>query len=299
MAKEKFSRTKACATKTLYAVMKEMSRRGSSMPAKELYPFVNENVQLTEWEKEPAGKMKYIRWTNSFQFYSIDYQKAGFIVKKNGNWYLTPEGEAILKKSPEEVMTIANNAYHEWRRLNPKDESVEDEPTDETAEKDNSMNIDMLESDAREGIRQYIISKSPYEFQDMVAALLRAMDYHTPFVAPKGKDGGIDIIAYLDPLGAKTPRIKVQVKHKPETAIGASEVRALSGVLKTGDIALFVTSGTYSADARNAASGSDKFIRLIDGNDFIEMWQEYYDKMSDDDKNMLPLKRISFLGNNE
>jgi restriction system protein len=76
-------------------------------------------------------------------------------------------------------------------------------------------------------------------------------------------------------------------------------VRALSGVLKSGDIALFVTSGTYSTDARNAASGSDKFIRLIDGNDFIEMWQEYYDKMTDDDKNMLPLKRIAFLGNNE
>lgn len=29
------------------------------------------------------------------------------------------------------------------------------------------------------------------------------------------------------------------------------------------------------------------------------MWQKYYDKMTDDDKNMLPLKRISFLGNNE
>lgn len=299
MAKDKFSRTKACATKTLYAVMKEMSRRGGSIPAKEIYPFVNENVELTEWEKEPAGKMQYIRWTNSFQFYSIDYQKAGFIIKKSGTWYITPEGEKIMKKTPEEVMNIANDAYHEWRRLNPKDDSPEEEPNDETAEKDNAMNLDLLESDAREGIRQFIISKSPYEFQDMVAALLRAMDYHTPFIAPKGKDGGIDIIAYLDPLGAKTPRIKVQVKHKPETAIGASEVRALSGVLKAGDIALFVTSGTYSADARNAASGNDKFIRLIDGNDFIDMWQKYYDKMTDDDKNMLPLKRISFLGNNE
>lgn len=299
MAKEQFSRTKACATKTLYAVMKEMSRRGGSMPAKELYPFVNDNVELTDWEKEPAGKMKYIRWTNSFQFYSIDYQKAGFIVKKNGNWYLTPEGEAILKKTPEEVMNIANDAYHEWRRLNPKEEKPEEEPDDETAEKDNAMNLDLLESDAREGIRQFIVSKSPYEFQDMVAALLRAMKYYTPFIAPKGKDGGIDIIAYLDPLGAQTPRIKVQVKHKPETAIGASDIRALSGVLKAGDIALFVTSGTYSADARNAASGSDKFLRLIDGDEFIEMWQEYYDKMTDDDKNMLPLKRISFLGNNE
>lgn len=299
MAKEQFSRSKACATKTLYAVMKEMSRRGGSMPSKEIYPYVNDNVTLTDWEKEPAGKMQYIRWTNSFQFYSIDYQKAGFIVKKNGSWYITPEGEKVLKKNPEEVMNIANAAYHEWRRLNPKEEKTEEEPNDETAEKDNGMNLDLLESDAREGIRQYIVSKSPYEFQDLVAALLRAMKYYTPFVAPKGKDGGIDIIAYLDPLGAQTPRIKVQVKHKPETAIGASEVRALSGVLKAGDIALFVTSGSYSADARNAASGSDKFIRLIDGDEFIEMWQEYYDKMSDEDKNMLPLKRISFLGNNE
>jgi restriction system protein len=78
MAKDKFSRTKACATKTLYAVMKEMSRRGGSMPAKELYPYVNENVELTDWEKEPAGKMKYIRWTNSFQFYSIRLSEGWF-----------------------------------------------------------------------------------------------------------------------------------------------------------------------------------------------------------------------------
>ena len=85
MAKEQMSRTQACATKTLYAVMQEMVRRGGSIPAKDIYPWVNQNVELTEWEKEPAGKMQYIRWTNSFQFYSIDYQKAGFIVKKNGS----------------------------------------------------------------------------------------------------------------------------------------------------------------------------------------------------------------------
>ena len=299
MAKEQKGRSKACATKTLYAVMKEMNRRGGSIPVKEIYPFVNENVNLTDWEREPAGKMKYIRWTNNFQFYSIDYQKAGFIVKKNGSWYLTPEGEKALKKSPEVVMEEARAAYREWKNSRGIPEGSEEEPTDETAEKDNAMNLDLLESDAREGIKQYIISKSPYEFQDMVAALLRAMGYHTPFVAPKGKDGGIDIIAYLDPLGAQTPRIKVQVKHKPETSIGASDIRALLGVLRAGDIALFVTSGTFSPDAKNTSTTSPQFIRLIDGNDFIDMWTDYYDKMSDEYKNMLPLKRISFLGNNE
>ena len=165
MAKDKFSRTKACATKTLYAVMKEMSRRGGSIPAKEIYPFVNENVELTDWEKEPAGKMQYIRWTNSFQFYSIDYQKAGFIIKKSGTWYITPEGEKVMKKTPEEVMNIANDAYHEWRRLNPKDDSPEEEPNDETAEKDNAMNLDLLESELVKEYDNSLFQRAPMSFR--------------------------------------------------------------------------------------------------------------------------------------
>ena len=61
----------------------------------------------------------------------------------------------------------------------------------------------------------------------------------------------------------------------------------------------FPTAISFSSDARSTSTSSREFIRLIDGSDFIDMWQEYYDKMSDDDKNLLPLKRISFLGNNE
>jgi restriction system protein len=279
--------------------MKEMSRRGGSMSVKELYPFVQQNVPLTDWEKEPAGKMQYIRWTNGFQFYSIDFQKAGFLVKKKGFWYITPEGETALKEGPEKMMALANDAYSKWKAAQPIEPPHIDEPDDNSEETDNSSKLEQLESDAREGLKKYIASKDAYEFQDLVAALLRAMGYHTPFIAPKGKDGGVDIIAYLDPLGAKTPRIKVQVKHKPETAIGASDIRALLGVLRAGDIALFVTSGTFSPDAKNTGTSSREFIRLIDGDEFIDMWLEFYDKMSDDDKNMLPLKRISFLGNNE
>ena len=300
MAKETFSRTKACGAKTLYAVMEEMKKRGGSIPVKDLNPFVEANVELNDWEKEPAGKMGYIRWTNAFQFYSIDYVKAGFIVKKNGYWYLTDEGDEVLPKGRDEVMRMANAAYHEWKR-NQDAEKVVDEPSDETpaATAAAAMDLELLESNAREGIKKHIAAKGPYEFQEIVAALLRAMGYYTPFIAPKGKDGGVDIIAYVDPLGAQTPRIKVQVKHKPETVIGAPDVRALLGVMREGDIALFVTSGTFSPDAKATATTSPKFVRLIDGNEFIEMWQEYYDKMNDEDKNQLPLKRIAFLGNNE
>ena len=299
MAKDQLNRTQACGAKTLYAVMQEMKRRGGSIPVKEIYPFIENNVEFSDWEKEPAGKMKYIRWSNSFQFYSVDYTKAGFIVKKNGYWFLTQEGEDVLKKSMEEVMRMANDAYSKWKAQRDLEEQNGEQTGEDIPEPDNSVNLDLLESNAREGIKQFVTTKTPYEFQDMVAALLRAMGYHTPFIAPKGKDGGVDIIAYVDPLGAQTPRIKVQVKHKPDTSVGAADIRALLGILRTGDIALFVTSGTFSPDARNTGTNSREFIRLIDGNEFIEMWQEYYPKMNDDDKNMLPLKQISFLGSNE
>lgn len=295
---KELSKSRACAAKTLYAVMVEMKKRGGSIPVKDISPFVEANVDLTEWEREPAGKMKYIRWTNNFQFYSIDYVKAGFIQKKNGFWYLTPEGEAVLPKGKEEILILAGKAYHAWQS-GKASKSEEDEPPVESQEVSNTISLETLESDAREGIKRYIASKGPYEFQEIVAALLRAMGYYTPFIAPKGKDGGIDIIAYMDPLGAKEPRIKAQVKHMPDSSISSKDIQALVGAMRAGDFGLFVTSGKFTSDAIIAARNSKEFIRILDGEDFIEMWQEYYDKMTDEDKNMLPLKRIAFLGSND
>ena len=300
MAKE-LGRSATAAAKTLYAILLEMQKNGGSMPAREIWKFAADNVVFNEWEAARAGKYQWERWRSSTQFYSIDYKTAGFIIKKDGIWYLTPEGEEALKLGPEGIMRKANAAYNLWKKedaakkaTTPSEEEIEEE-----VEKDASINIEELEGRALEGIEQFIRAKGPYELQDMVAALLRAMGYYTPFVAPKGKDGGIDIIAYLDPLGAKEPRIKVQVKHMPDSAISSKDIQALVGALKAGDIGLFVTSGHYSNDARDAARNSKEFIRILDGKDLIKMWKDYYDKMSDEDKNMLPLKRIAFLGSNE
>ncbi len=299
--KEK-SRSYQSSAKTMYAAMTILSKNGGSMPIRILMQEIEKSVELSAWEKEVLENTGNIRWQSNMHFTSVDYVRAGFLIKKKGTWIITPEGEEKLKLGAEKLRDEAWRLYREWYRgsKNGKaDKPVivpdeEDDPVKETM-----IELETLEERAINGIREYLKNKNPYEFQDIVAALLKAMGYYIQSVAPRGKDGGIDIVAYVDPLGAQTPRIKVQVKHKPETAIPASDVRALLGILKAGDIALFVTSGTYSADAKHAASGSNNFIRLIDGDELIGMWQDYYDKMSDEDKNMLPLKRISFLGNNE
>ena len=299
--KEK-SKSYQTSAKTMYAAMAILSKNGGSMPIRILMQEIEKTVELSDWEKEVLENTGNIRWQSNMHFTSVDYVRAGFLIKKKGTWTITPEGEENLKLGPEKLRDLAWQRYHEWYKSKEPDNVVkpaehQDEENDPA--KETMIELETLEERAANGIREYLKSKNPYEFQDLVAALLKAMGYYIQSVAPRGKDGGIDIVAYVDPLGAQIPRIKVQVKHKPDTAIPASDVRALLGILKAGDIALFVTSGTYSADAKQAASGGNNFIRLIDGDEFIQMWQEYYDKMSDDDKNMLPLKRISFLGNNE
>ena len=295
MATKNLSPTAACAAKCLYAAMNYLKQIGAGAPVREITKYLEENVEFTEWEKERAGKYQSIRWITDFQFYSVDYQKAGFIEKDGGLWYLTTEGEAVLTKSPEEIMRKANEAYKKWAAENKK----EAQPIEHTDVEDAvAISYEDLKSQALSEIKDFIQSMDPIDFQKLVAALLRAMGYYTPFISPKGKDGGVDVIAYSDPLGLKEPRLKVQVKRYSDVnVVSAAEVRSLLGILNQGEVALFVTSGYYSNDAKTAAK--DKNIRLIDGNEFINLWQEFYPKMTDEDKDRLPLKYVAFLGKDE
>ena len=296
------SKSYVTSAKTMYAALTILSKNGGTMPIRILMQKIEKAVELSAWEKETLENTGNIRWQSNMHFTSVDYVRAGYLIKKKGNWSITPEGEDALKLGAEKLRDEAWKRYKAWYRGKEQttDKKPEVQPEEENdPAKETMIELETLEERAANGIRGYLKSKNPYEFQDLVASLLKAMGYYIQSVAPRCKDGGIDIVAYTDPLGAKTPRIKVQVKHKPDTAIPVSDIRALLGIMKAGDIALFVTSGTYSSDAKQEASGSNNFIRLIDGDEFIEMWQEYYDKMSDEDKNMLPLKRISFLGSNE
>ena len=135
--------------------------------------------------------------------------------------------------------------------------------------------------------------------QDLVAALLRGMGYHTPFIAPKGKDGGIDIEAYSDPLGTVAPRIIVQVKQQPDTKVSVQKLRELAGLLRReGDIGLFLSTGGFTNDAVSEAKSSSRHIEIMDMKRFIELWKAHYSEMSEEDKSLLPLREIMFLAPN-
>jgi restriction system protein len=204
------------AKKTIFAAFQILNENGGELPGREVIALVEKRVTLDDWARERFEKTGYIRWQSILHFYTINAVKAGFLLKKQGRWYLTPEGASALKLCEEELIRTTNAKYREWRSQNaPADESpdAEESPVDDDAH-ERELAVDEMEERALEGIKKFILAKNPYEFQDLAAALLRAMGYFTPFIAPRGKDGGVDIVAYRDPLGTQPPRIRVQIKHR-------------------------------------------------------------------------------------
>lgn len=294
---KKLSKSDTAAAENTYAALKILKENGGDMRYADICQILTETRSFSDYEKEHT-KSGYPRWKIYLQFYSIELSIAGYIVRNKGLWHLTDEGQNALNKTPEEFFNGFHTLYIEHvKKQKVKKDDLEQKISDI---KEVPNEIEDLQSRAVSGIVNYIIQKNPYEFQFLVAALLRAMGYYTPFIAPKGKDGGIDIIAYQDPLGTSQPQLKVQVKHYPKTPISVDVVRSLGGVLvKDGEVGVLVTSGTFTNDARKEARSYHRRMRLIDIDEFIELWISYYDRMNEKDKSLLPIVPVYFINDKE
>lgn len=282
--------------KEAFLVLKE---QGGSLPSRKLLDILSTRLQLTDVERERYEKSGAVRWETTLRFYSIGTTKAGWLRKQKGYWILTPEGEEIAKLSPKEVIQRTNEAYERWHSTQPKVEEPDEDIETPSEDTQRSLLLEQAESNATAGIEEFVRNLNAYDFQDLVAALLRAMGFHIPFVAPKGKDGGVDIIAYKDPLGASPPRIKVQVKHRQEKC-GPQTVRELLGVIrKEGEVGLIVASGGFTTDALVEIQKSPVHIEAIDLTNLISLWQKHYEKVDEEDKHLLPLRQIAFLDDEE
>jgi len=292
------SPTQEVSAKVLFAAFEVLRDNGGEMRGREVIRQIEGRIELSDWAKERYESSGQVRWQTFLHFFTGDSVKAGYMVKKSGTWYLTEEGEQAMALGPEKLLQSAMSAYRAWRAEVKGAQDVSDEEDLQQAQEE-ILTMDQIQELASAGLERHIETMNAYEFQDLAAALLRGMGYYTPFVAPRGKDGGIDIIAYRDPLGTITPRIRAQVKHKKAPA-GAQDIRQLMGILqKDGDVGIFVSTGGFSSDAKAAARGANSHVELIDMTRFIELWQQHYSKLTDEDKVRMPLVPVYFLAETE
>ena len=138
-------------------------------------------------------------------------------------------------------------------------------------------------------IRRIMAMMDGYEFEEFVAHLLECMGY-TARVTQRSGDGGVDVIAHTDALGFQPPIIKVQCKRKTSQT-PRTDVDQLLGTLGEGEYGLYINLGSYSRSSVELERNRAK-LRLIDGEQFVEMVLQHYPKMSPRFRGLIPLKQI-------
>lgn len=256
-------------------------------------------VQLTPYEAgdyASGGR----RFERIVRFATVDCVKAGWLVKEKGVWTATAEGAEAFQQypDPEQFYREAVRLYFKWKKAQPVSE--QDGGDEEAVEKSATITLEQAEEMAWSEIESHLADMPPYEFQELVAQLLKAMGYHVAWIAPPGKDGGVDVIAYNDPLGTRPPRIKVQVKRNANSPkIDVVGLRSFMAVLGDGDVGLFVALSGFTKDADLEARQSHRRITLLDTTKLVELWTSHYSALDDTARRRLPLKPVWFLAGDE
>ncbi len=211
---------------------------------------------------------------------------------------VTDAGRKAFKDltDPETFYKKAVQLYHQWKLSRPAGEPEGKDPAaDPASAKAATVTFELAEEQAWREIQEYLRGMPPYDFQDLVADLLRAMGYHVAWVSPPGKDGGIDILAWGDPLGTRLPRIKVQVK-RVQQKVNVEGLRSFMALLGEDDVGIFVTTGEFTKDAEDEARTQEKRkVTLIDLVRLFELWVKHYGNLSDTARSRLPLQPLYFL----
>lgn len=270
------------------------------MKAKNALAALAAVVPMTPYE-QGAYEAGARRFEKIVRFATVDTVKAGWLLKAKGTWSVTDAGRSAYSRitDPEAFYREAIRLYREWKASQPVAPAAVDSPGDEgspeVAEREVTQTFEEAEEQAWVEIERFLKQTNPYEFQELVGELLRGMGYHVAWIAPPGRDGGIDILAFSDPLGARPPRIKVQVKRQ-QSAIPVEGLRSFLALLGDEDVGIFVNTGGFTKDAQEVARTQEKRrVTLVDLERLFDLWVEHYSQLSDAARRRMPLRPIYFL----
>lgn len=153
-----------------------------------------------------------------------------------------------------------------------------------------------INDDLAADLLQKTLEQSPYFFEHLVVDLLVKMGYGGSFensaqVTQYVHDDGIDGIIYEDKLGLDKIYIQAK-KYKMENTVGKPQIQQFSGALdeQKATKGVFITTSTYSKEAKQYVHNLNKKIVLIDGKELARYMIEYNVGVST--KQVYEVKRI-------
>ncbi len=267
----------------LRSVLELLWNKPEGLPAQDILSYIPQITQLSDYEKGYAPPTNIPRYERIVRLATIPMVQAGWLIKNDkGRWFITEEGRQACRR-----FRNAQELYKE--ALDHLEIVKQGSPT-------YAMTVEEAEEKAWGQIQKYLHSTRRAAFQGMVSDLMKAMGYHVAWVAPPEKEHGrIDLVAFTDPIGAKGPRILVQLQHKGQ-AVTMAGLKTFLSALSDGDYGLLISTGGFTNEVSEEMRKENfKKATLLDLEGFFDLWVRYYDQLSEEARNRFPLTKIYFI----
>ena len=234
-----------------------------------------------------GGSLLYgrISWAKTYLLQAGLLERVG-----RGEFIATKEGLALLAKNPEEINNKTLEKYPSFNAFKKRCKKVKgtslnfsdtSDLDDLSPEEAIHQSLENLNSSIASELINRILKANPTFFENLIIKLLVTMGYsnntdegweHTG----KTGDDGIDGIINQDVLGVD--KIYIQAKRYADNHIvTAGDLRNFIGALDMCRAVkgVFVTTSTFTNDAKNTVKKSSKNIVLIDGNQLTQLMIKY------------------------
>lgn len=246
------------------------------LPSGKTGKFANRVSWAHGYLKE-AGLLRSVRWG----IYQITDRGRAALTDCGGrldNEFLTrfSEFNEFRTRSSKPSPTAAGSLAPQSKIQQPTTTTANDLTPDELVREGYQRARARVATDLLDRVKQ----ASPIFFEELVVELLVAMGYGGTYadaasVVGRSGDGGIDGIIKEDRLGLES--IYIQAKRWNSSSVGRPDIQQFAGALQ-GQKArkgVFITTSTFTREARDYAELVQATIVLIDGQQLAELMLDY------------------------
>lgn len=257
----------------------EFAKDGENHTLAEARGYLASIFSLTQVEIDellPIGRQR--RFNNRVAWAKVYLEQAGLLQSpKRGQFVITPEGKDFLPQSPQKITIAVLGQFEKFRQFRDdskpgkevKEDTASTHASDETPEELLEQSFERIQEELAVSVLEQVKNGSPAFFENLVVELLLKMGYGRNRIDAgkaigKSGDEGIDGIISEDRLGLEA--IYIQAKRWAGT-VGRPEIQKFVGALhgKRARKGVFITTGSFSSDARDYVSHIDPRVVLIDG----------------------------------
>lgn len=276
-------------------VVLSVLQNGESLPLRQVYQAVCDHYAFTPEQLAhtlPSGRQTTVRsrvgWAKTYLV------KAGLIKQpKRGACLITGRGKAALASGQnidnhylaqfKEFVTFTLASSESIGKLTQGTTDAADEPHNvqaSTPQEQIEQALAAINQSLADDLLTEILGLSPRFFEQLVVDLMVAMGYggsqqDAARTTRYSSDGGIDGIIKEDRLGLDS--IYLQAKRYTDKTVGRPEIQSFAGALDLHKArkGVFITTSSFSREAREYVGLIEKRIVLIDGARLAALMIEY------------------------